>query len=254
MDGRSETRDKGAVEVEERADMRTSRTCGDRRNRIGQLHRARLAPTAHTSRGDSMAIRVAHIGTGNVGRLALATIALTQFINRPRGAMKTAIYLRQSLDRDQTKLAIARQRDDLLKLCANRGWDDPVEYCDNNISANKGRRAAYQEMLDDIRNGIVNRVVVWDLDRLHRQPIELEAFFVLADDHRVELASVGGDVDLATPSGRMFARMKGTVAKYETEHKAARQKTANLQRAKSGKSYAPRAFGPGGVTAHQTCG
>ena len=35
--------------------------------------------------------------------------------------------------------------------------------------------------------------------------------------------------------GRMFARMKGTVARYETEHKSVRQRNANRQRAKNGK-------------------
>jgi len=95
--------------------------------------------------------------------------------------VKTAVYLRQSLDRDQTKLAIGRQRDDLLKLCAGKGWDDPIEYVDNNVSANTGRRKAYDELCRDIANGAIGRVVVWDLDRLHRQPIELESFITLAD-------------------------------------------------------------------------
>ncbi len=157
--------------------------------------------------------------------------------------MKTAIYLRQSLDRDLTKLAVDRQRDDLLKLCAAKGWDDPLEYLDNNVSANTGRRDAYQDLCNDIRNGVISRVAVWDLDRLHRQPIELESFIALADQHHVELASVGGDADLSTPSGRMFARMKGTVARYETEHKSSRQKAANRQRAKAGKAWVQRTFG-----------
>jgi site-specific DNA recombinase len=157
--------------------------------------------------------------------------------------VKTAIYLRQSIDRDHTKLAISRQREDLLKLCAARGWDSPVEYVDNNVSANTGRRIAYHELCDDIRGGAIGRVAVWDLDRLHRQPAELETFITLADQYHVELASVGGDADLSTPSGRLFARMKGTVARYETEHKSARQLASNRQRAKNGKTWAPRMFG-----------
>ena len=34
-------------------------------------------------------------------------------------------------------------------------------------------------MLDDLRGGCLDAVVVWDLDRLHRQPRELEEFFDL---------------------------------------------------------------------------
>jgi site-specific DNA recombinase len=156
------------------------------------------------------------------------------------------MYLRQSLDRDQNRLAIDRQREDLLKLCDARGWGAPVEYCDNNVSANTGRRLAYQALCDDIRAGTIDRVAVWDLDRLHRQPAELEVFITLADQHHIELASVGGDADLSTDNGRLFARIKGAVAKSETDRKSARFRRANLQRAQAGKNatwYGQRMFG-----------
>ena len=157
--------------------------------------------------------------------------------------MRAAIYLRQSLDRDLNKVSIDYQRQSLLKLCADKGWRDPVEYMDRNVSATKGRREAYEDLCDDIRNGAVGRVAVWDMDRLHRQPRELEDFIELAEAHQVELANVGGEVDLSTPSGRMFARVKGTVAKYEVEQKGARQKAANRERAKNGKPWVGRPFG-----------
>ncbi len=104
-------------------------------------------------------------------------------------------------------------------------------------------RPAYEDMCADISAGIVNRVVVWDLDRLYREPRELEDLVDLCDQHGVDLASVGGDVDLSSPSGRMFARMKGTVAKYECEQKSARQRAANRKRAENGKAWNVRAFG-----------
>ena len=158
--------------------------------------------------------------------------------------MKTAMYLRQSLDRDENKLAVDRQREDLLKLCAARGWDDPLEYCDNSISASTGkRRPAYEALCGDIRNGVIGRVAVWDLDRLHRHPMELETFIIMAEKHDIQLASVGGDADLSDPNGQAFARMKGMFARLEVQHKSKRQKAANAQRARAGKSWVHRAFG-----------
>jgi site-specific DNA recombinase len=148
----------------------------------------------------------------------------------------TAVYLRQSLDRDGSGLAVARQRDDCMKLCAERGWDDIVEYVDNDVSASNGKtRPAYQRLLADIATGKIRAVVTWDLDRLHRRPIELEGFIDLADRHKVALATVGGDADLSTDNGRLFARIKGAVARAEIERKSARQKAANRQRAGMGK-------------------
>ncbi|WP_425461687.1 DUF222 domain-containing protein [Mycobacterium pseudokansasii] len=156
---------------------------------------------------------------------------------------QTAIYLRQSLDRDQNQLAIDRQRDDLLKLCKRLGWANPVQYADNNVSATKGRRQRYEELCRDIADGVIGRVAVWDMDRLHRQPRELEGFIDLVERHHVELANVGGSVDLSTPAGRYFARTRGAAARFEVEHKAERQKSANRQRAKAGKAWNVRSFG-----------
>lgn len=158
--------------------------------------------------------------------------------------MRVAVYLRQSFDREGTGLAVDRQRQDCLKLCAERGWE-PVEYVDNSISATSRKpRPAYLRMLDDIRAGVVRGVVVWDLDRLHRQPAELESFIDLADQHRLALATVTGDTDLGTDNGRLFARIKGAVARSEIERKSERQKAAHRQRAAAGKPYSPvRPFG-----------
>ncbi len=146
------------------------------------------------------------------------------------------MYLRQSQDKANDELAVSRQRDDCLKLCKARSWE-PVEYVDNDTSASKGRRPSYERMLQDIRDGRIQAVVAWDLDRLHRQPIELESFITLADEKRIALATVGGEADLSTDNGRLFARIKGAVARAEIERKSARQKRAALQRAEQGRAH-----------------
>ena len=154
-----------------------------------------------------------------------------------------AVYLRQSLDRTGEAVAVARQREDCLALCTDKGWQ-PVEFVDNDTSASSGKkRPAYQKMLAAIQSGEVAAVVAWDLDRLHRRPVELEAFIDLADRHRIALATVSGDVDLSTPQGRLVARLKGSVAKHEMEHKSARQTRAMRQLAESGRPKWKRAFG-----------
>ncbi|MDV3130014.1 recombinase family protein [Mycobacterium sp. 21AC1] len=156
---------------------------------------------------------------------------------------KAAVYLRQSMDRYGDTLAVARQRKDCLALCEQRNWT-PVEYVDNDRSATNGKaRPKYQQMLADIAEGKIGAVVVWDLDRLHRQPRELEDFIELADAHRLALATVTGDCDLSTDNGRLYARIKGAVGKSETERKAARQRAAARQKAEQGRPQWKRAFG-----------
>jgi DNA invertase Pin-like site-specific DNA recombinase len=157
--------------------------------------------------------------------------------------MEAAVYLRISEDRSGEQLGVTRQREDCLKLCEAKGWKR-VEYVDNDTSASNGKtRPAYEKMLTDIRDGRIGAVVAWDLDRLHRRPIELESFMALADQHRLALATVSGDVDLSTAQGRLVARLKGSVAAHEIEHKKARQRRAAQQKAEKGLPHWTRAFG-----------
>lgn len=161
-----------------------------------------------------------------------------------------AIYVRISQDRTGDRLGVDRQTEACVAIAAARGWSHVV-YTDNDTSASTGkRRPAYEQMLEDIRSGLLQAVIVWDLDRLTRRPIEIEQFIQMADRHGVLLASASGDVDLATDNGRLFARIKGAVARAEVERKSARQKAAFEQTVQTGKPHGgPRPFGfePGGI-------
>jgi site-specific DNA recombinase len=149
--------------------------------------------------------------------------------------MRAAIYTRISSD-SGAALGVARQEQDCRTLGAQRGWTIVGVYVDNDMSASSGKpRPAYRRLLNDISEGLVQAVIVWDLDRLHRRPIELEEFLDLADRYKVALASVGGDVDLATPQGRMIARIKGAVARQEVEQISRRLRRKQLELAQAGK-------------------
>ena len=158
--------------------------------------------------------------------------------------MKAAIYVRQSKDDKHDELGISRQRQQCIALCETKGWPW-AEYADNDTSATSRKpRKAYRQMLTDIRSGAINAVVVYHLDRLHRQPIELEQFIDLADAHKLKLASVSGDVNLGTDNGRLIARITGAVARAEIERKSQRMKDRYAQDRELGKPYgAARAFG-----------
>jgi DNA invertase Pin-like site-specific DNA recombinase len=157
------------------------------------------------------------------------------------------MYLRQSQDRDGDQDAITRQREDCLRLCQHR-WPDATitEYVDNNVSASSRSvaRPAYRQMIKDIKAGLIDGIVAWDADRLYRLPRELEDLIDLADDRQLSLATVGGEFDLSTPTGRGNARMKGVFARMEMEQKSARQKRAYQQSAEAGEWQATyRPFG-----------
>lgn len=150
---------------------------------------------------------------------------------------RAAIYARISADREGRALGVGRQVGDCEALAARRAWEVVERYVDDDVSAYSGRvRPRYRQLLTDIAGGLVDAVVVWDLDRLHRQPRELEEFFEVCDAAGVRLlASVSGDHDLATDAGRFTARILGAVSRKESDDKSRRARRKHLELALAGK-------------------
>lgn len=157
---------------------------------------------------------------------------------------RAGIYARISRD-DGEALGVARQVADCEAEAERRGWTVTARYLDNNVSAStKKPRPEYQRMLADAEDGRIDAVICWDVDRLTRKPAELESFIDLADRHQLALASVGGEIDLATPQGRLTARIKGSVARHEAEQMGRRIARKHEQNAMEGLSYGgPAPFG-----------
>jgi site-specific DNA recombinase len=151
--------------------------------------------------------------------------------------MPAAVYVRISSDPSGLRAGVERQERDCRELAERRGWTVAQVYCDNDVSADSGRpRPAYHQLLADIEAGLVDAVIVWALDRLHRRPAELERFFEVCDRAGVtRLASVAGDVDLSTNDGRFHARILGAVAKKENDDRRRRIQRAALQAAEQGR-------------------
>lgn len=159
--------------------------------------------------------------------------------------MRAFVYTRQSLDRTGLGAAVERQREDCLKLCAERGWTVVERFNDNDVSASSTKpRPQYQRMLSAVAAGEAEVIVAWHVDRLTRKLTELEALIDLSSRTGVRIATVTGDLDLTTDGGRLVGRILASVARGEVERKGARQKRAQQQAAQQGKpAGGRRAFG-----------
>ncbi|MGI8711105.1 MAG: recombinase family protein [Acidimicrobiales bacterium] len=158
-----------------------------------------------------------------------------------------AIYARLSKDDKGDQLGVRRQERDCRALAERKGWAVASVYVDDDVSAYVvGKRPEYARLLADMKDGLVDALLVYDLDRLHRHPWELEEFFRTCDAANVtELASVGGDLDLATNDGRLMARIMGAVAKKSSDDAARRLQRKHLELAEAGmpSGGGARAFG-----------
>lgn len=148
---------------------------------------------------------------------------------------KCAIYLRVSLDRDDNRLAVTRQEKTCRELAATRGWEIVEIFTDNSISASKAViRPQYERMVEEYRRGAFTAIICWDLDRLSRQPRQLEDWIDAAKTGGLLLVTGNGEADLSTESGIMFARIKASVAASEVALKSKRQIAAAKQRIERG--------------------
>jgi site-specific DNA recombinase len=161
-----------------------------------------------------------------------------------------AIYARISrvrrTDGQVETLGVERQEPPCRELVERRGGQVYRVFVDNDISAYSGkRRPAYEAMLADAKAGRLRGIAAWHADRLARQPIENEGLIVLAERYGVQLATVTGEHDLSTPSGRLHFRMLGNIARYESEHRAERLRLKGDEMARDGKPKGggERAFG-----------
>jgi DNA invertase Pin-like site-specific DNA recombinase len=156
--------------------------------------------------------------------------------------VRAAIYTRISEDTEGLGQGVARQEADCQALCEAKGWSVVGVYEDNDRSAFSGKpRPEYERMLDDVKGGALDVIVCWHPDRLHRSPLELEHFIELLEVTGVTVATVtAGDRDFATPDGRFMARIEGTIARRESEHKSARIKRKHKQLAEEGTFVAGR--------------
>jgi site-specific DNA recombinase len=159
--------------------------------------------------------------------------------------LRVATYCRISDDREGKALGVQRQREDCEALVASRGWTLAARYVDNDLSAYSGKpRPGYAQLLDAVRGGLIDGIVAWHPDRLHRSPRELEDFLGVVEQHGVQVETVrAGKWELSTPSGRMTARILGSVARGESEHKSDRVRRALEQRAEMGRAHGRVAYG-----------
>lgn len=82
---------------------------------------------------------------------------------------RVGLYCRISDDREGAGLGVARQEADCHERAAQLGWTVAGLYVDNDLSAFSGKnRPEYRRLLEDLRSGVINAVIAWHTDRLHR--------------------------------------------------------------------------------------
>ncbi|MGW1029247.1 recombinase family protein [Streptomyces sp. NPDC002577] len=155
-------------------------------------------------------------------------------------------YARISLDKDGEELGVERQRRDYRQVAGVRpGWEVARDYIDNDVSAFKRNvvRPEFERLLVDLQSGVIDGVIAYDLDRLARQPRDLERLIdVFEDRPELVFCTVTNDIDLSTSDGRTMARVMvafANKASADTGRRVARKHRELADAGKNGGGFPP---------------
>lgn len=143
---------------------------------------------------------------------------------------RAAIYARVSTTNHGQDVGL--QLDELRHVARARGWTVAGEFTDEGVSGGQRSRPALDALMNEVRDGGVDVVVVWRFDRFARSTQHLlsalEEFRTLG----VDFISVREAVDTSTATGKMVFTFLAAVAEFEKSLIVERVK-AGVARAKA---------------------
>ena len=153
-----------------------------------------------------------------------------------RNRYRVALYPRVSSHEQVDGYSIGEQIERLTKYCEAMDWDIFKIYTDPGYSGGSLERPGLQTMLADVRDGLVDKVVVYKLDRLSRS--QKDTMMLIEDEflaHGVDFVSMSENFDTSTSFGRAMIGILAVFAQLERENIKERTKMGKEARAKEGK-------------------
>ena len=155
------------------------------------------------------------------------------------------VYIRVSTE-DQARegFSLGEQEEKLLQLCKFKELEVYKVYKDAGISAkDMEHRPQFQEMLKDMKEGKINYIVAYKLDRITRSVRDLEELISVLEQYNCFLLCDRDDVNTSTANGRFFVRMLTVLSQLEIEIVSERIKFGLNGAIKSGHIPGQRPFG-----------
>ncbi len=150
--------------------------------------------------------------------------------------MHFAIYGRKSVYSDKSD-SISNQ----IKMCKEyinfkfQGQVESItEYTDDGLTGANTNRPQLKALLTDITDGLLDALVVYQLDRLSRDVKDFSNIYATLEEHRIMFISLKENIDTATPIGKAMMYVTMVFAQMERETIAARVTDNMIGLAKKG--------------------
>ncbi len=128
---------------------------------------------------------------------------------------RVVCYLRVST----AEQSIDSQKVQLDEYCRRRGWSQRVGWFIDRGSGMKRDRGSFNVMMDEVREGTVDILLTWKIDRLARSLNHLAQIIAELQTHRVALVcpSQGIDTTESNPCAQFQLNILAAVAQFERE-------------------------------------
>ena len=145
------------------------------------------------------------------------------------------IYIRVStLDQAREGFSLGEQEARLKDFCKAKQYEVYKVYADEGISAKNDKRPAYQSMMNDVKNGAINVIVAFKMDRLTRSVYDVEKLMKIVKEAGCDIDCLADESNTTTSNGRMIMRIMTSVSQNEIEKCSERTKLGMVGAIKAG--------------------
>ncbi len=130
-------------------------------------------------------------------------------MNTERKNVIAGLYPRVSTD-DQFRegFSLDEQEEEMKRLCEYKNYQIYKVYREEGVSAKNMNRPKFQEMIQDLKDGKINRIIVHKLDRLTRSIQDLEVICKLIEEYNCSLDSVNEEINTDTAMGLKMLKLE----------------------------------------------
>lgn len=158
--------------------------------------------------------------------------------------VRYVLYARKSTESDEKQaLSIESQVKEMLQIAERENLDIVDIRRESHSAKDSGQRPVYKEILEDIRRGRFNGILVWHPDRLSRNAGDLGSLVDLMDQKLLAQIRTYGQTFTNNPSEKFLLMILCSQAKLENDNKSINVKRGLKTRCEMGLKPGPAIVG-----------
>lgn len=144
-------------------------------------------------------------------------------------------YIRYSDHKQDDGFSVEYQLSEIEEFLLRNGLELHKHHIDQATTATKvAGREAFFELVHDVKDGLVDVIVVYKLNRIFRNAYESQKYRKLFQKHGVKLMSVTQQIDEDTSAGRLMTNVLSDIDQYQSETISDHVKSSMREMARQG--------------------